>query len=373
MEKIKVLAVQDPAVLAYIDPKYGILKNFPEEVEVQFDVIPWEEYFCNMMKVFQGELEYDIVMIAGHLWLRDFVEKGYIQEIKAYDCEDIFPAIAKEMRWNGKTYLSPSFCDGHMILYRKGIVKKVLGRLPEPVISVDEFRNIAEELYQAGYQTPIALKASSSEIFLDALPYLRSQGIDVYEMQNGNSKCHIEDMKEELKNYISLKKISPKDTHQYGNDEIKQVFLNKQVIMATTWSGQLGAIMQECKEKEDIGFMTLKQAWNVTWSFAINKKSKKKHICEKLLAYLRQKGIDQLVGKCCGSPVRISNYKIGKEGFSWYEVQKTMIEHYAKALEPVPNLIQKNSILYEIIYSVFNGEQELEVALENAQNRIDDL
>lgn len=373
MEKIKILAVQDPAVNVYVDPNYDILKNFPEkDIEVEFNIVPWDKYFDTMIRSFQGEADYDIVMVAGHLWLKDFVEKDYLAEIE-YDFEDILPVIANEMTLEGKTYLSPSFCDGHMIAFRKSILKEVLGKLPNQIINTDEFIQIAQELHKAGYKTPIALKASPSEILLDALPYLRSTGKDIYSIEDGNVKCNISEMKNELEKYVSLKTLSPDDTHNYGNDEIKKVLSNKEVIMATTWSGQLGVVMKDCIEKEDVGFMTFDSAWNVTWSFAVNKMSNKKAQCEKFLAYLRSKEVDKLAGEYCGAPVRKSNYTLGMDQFPWYEVQLKMIEQYAKPFESISKSGEKNAVLYDGIYSVFTGKEEISVAIKDAQNKIDSI
>lgn len=48
---------------------------------------------------FNGEADYDIVMVAGHLWLRDFVEKDYLAELN-YDFEDIVPVDCRdELQW----------------------------------------------------------------------------------------------------------------------------------------------------------------------------------------------------------------------------------------------------------------------------------
>lgn len=373
MEKIKVLAVQDPAVSVYVDENYDILKNFPEkDVEVEFNIVPWDNYFDTMIRSFNGEADYDIVMVAGHLWLRDFVEKGYLAELN-YDFEDILPVIATEMTYDGKTYLSPSFCDGHMVAYRKSVLEKVLGKLPDAVIKTDQFIEIAEKLHKAGYNTPIALKASASEILLDALPYLRNTGKDIYSIQNENAKCHISEMKTELEKYVALRSLSPEDTNTYGNDEIKKVLANKDVVMATTWSGQLGVVMKDCIEKEDMGFMTFESAWNVTWSFAVNKMSSNKALCEKLLAYLRSKEVDKLAGEYCGAPVRKSNYEDGRAKFSWYDVQLKMIEEYASPFEAISNSGDKNAVLYEAIYSVFTEQKDIEEALEEAQCKIDSL
>ena len=77
MEKIKILAVQDPAVSVYVDKNYDILKNFPEKnVEIEFDIVPWDNYFEKMINSFNGDADYDIVMVAGHLWRQGELAQG---------------------------------------------------------------------------------------------------------------------------------------------------------------------------------------------------------------------------------------------------------------------------------------------------------
>ncbi|WP_036931875.1 extracellular solute-binding protein [Proteocatella sphenisci] len=373
MKKIKILAVQDPAVSVYVDSKLDVLKKFPKkDVEVEFDIISWDEYFDTMMKSFQGSADYDIVMIAGHLWLRDFAEKGYLQEIN-YDFEDILPVIAKEMQYKEKTYLSPSFCDGHMIVYRKSAVKQATGKLPGEIMTADEFLDIAEKLHKAGYQRPVALKAAQSEILLDALPYLRSGGKDLYIQTETGIKCNISELENELEKYVSLKKFAPEGTNAYGNDDIKEMLSDKKIVMATTWSGQLGVVMKDCKEKEDMGFATFDTAWNVTWSFAITSVSKNKEDAQALLEYLRSPEIDALAGECSGAPVRKCNYISGADRYPWYKVQLKMIEEYAKPFPAVPEAGEMNGVLYDAIYSAFTGEKSIKQVLSEAQTKTDSI
>lgn len=372
MEKLKVLAVQDPAVSVYVDEAYDILGKFPENIEVEFNIVSWDDYFGTMMDSFEGKADYDIVMIAGHLWLKDFVDRGYLAAIE-YDFEDILPVIAQEMQCDGRTYLSPSFCDGHMIVYRKSMLSSVLDKLPDEVISTDEFIDIAQKLHMAGHDAPIALKASASEILLDAVPFLRSQGKDIYDHNGTETVCNIGKMHNEVEKYMSLRSLAPENTNTYGNDEIKDKIAGKKVAMATTWSGQLGPVMKECIEKEDMGFATFDTSWNVTWSFAITSVSKNKEKAEKLLKYLRSPEIDSLAGECSGAPVRKANYMEGLEKYPWYRVQLRMIEEYAKPFIPVLKAGDKNGILYETMYSIFIDEKNIDVALKEAQVKVDSI
>jgi len=79
MERIRVLAVADPAVYVYADTKFNILNKFKEQtgIQVSFDIVPWADYYSILMNSFK-EYKYDIVMVAGHLWLQNFIDNGYL-------------------------------------------------------------------------------------------------------------------------------------------------------------------------------------------------------------------------------------------------------------------------------------------------------
>ncbi|MDF2878373.1 MAG: extracellular solute-binding protein family 1 [Clostridia bacterium] len=371
MDTLSILAVLDPAVEVYIDKTYNILGQFEDkETQIIFDIVPWENYFSTMMKAFLGNEKYDIVMIAGHLWLADFVAKEYLAPIK-YDFEDILPVIRKEMQYEGTTYLSPSFCDGHMLVYRKSVLKKVLGKLPRDIINVDELIEMASKLKEAGISDILALKAHPSEIFLDALPYLRGKGLDIYSEEKNHVVCNIDKMAEGLEKYLSLRTFAPQDTHTYGNEEIGKIIKEGKAAMAVTWSGQLGVILKECLHKDDLGFATFDTAWNVTWSFGVTKASPNKAKAEAFLKYLRSKEVDWLVGEYSGAPVRKVNYIKGYRKFPWYRAQVKMIEDYAEPFINILNAGEKNNILYEEIFNTFINKKDVYTALLDAKNRID--
>lgn len=373
MVTIKILGVQDPAVYAYVSEKYNILQNFPDKnVKIEFHIVSWEMYFDVMLSSFHGKEEYDIVMVAGHLWLRDFIEKDYLEELK-YNFDDILPNIAKEMMWNNKTYLSPSFCDGHMVVYRKSVLQKILGKLPDTVITTEKLIEIAYQLKQSGYEYPIALKAHHSEIFLDVLSYMRTEETDIYHIVDNQVVCDTDRMIEGLKHYLKMREVAVTDSYQYGNQEIKEAFIKKEIVMAVTWSGQLGELVNEDKDKDDIGFMTLKTAWNVTWSFGINKQSKQKEICNQVLEYFRTKEVDWIVGTHCGAPIRMSSYLRGSKAYEWYLIQLDMIEKYSKRLLSIPKGCEKNAILYEIIHKIFLGKEEIERGIIDIKEKVESL
>ncbi|MFT4143272.1 MAG: extracellular solute-binding protein [Mobilitalea sp.] len=367
---IKVLAVADPAIAVYVDKKLNVLDQFEEEV--QFDVVPWAEYYQTMLEVFAGKAFYDIIMVAGHLWLRDFAEKGYLAPLELEE-EDILPVILQEMRFNNKIYLSPSFCDGHMIVYRKSILKEKYGKLFDNVITPDEYIKAATVLGSNSEMAAAAMKAHPSEIFTDALPFLRMDGTDVYDKESLRVTCNNSEVIRGLENYCELRKYAPIDTDTYGNEQIVDAIWQKKSAMAVTWSGQLGVVYTDsCVEKEDLGFTTFNTAWNVTWSFAISANSQNKEKAEKLLRFLRSPQIDKIAGAHSGAPIRRQSYIDGLSQYPWYECQLSMFDN----AKPIPNIISagnKNNVFYEEITNAFAGKKSAKEAMADAEYRINQI
>ena len=77
--KLRILAVADPAVQGY--PQEKILENAP--LACSMDILPWKEYYPAMMDSFQGRRDYDIVMVAGHLWLKELADQGFLAPVDA--------------------------------------------------------------------------------------------------------------------------------------------------------------------------------------------------------------------------------------------------------------------------------------------------
>ncbi len=368
-EMLKVLAVADPAVESYLDEELGIVKGYGGNVE--FHIVAWADYYPMMMKAFAGEADYDIVMVAGHLWLRDFVEKGYLSELD-FEEEDILPVIAEEMKYKGKAYLSPSFCDGHMILYRKSELFRVLGKTFEHVITPQEYIETAKAYKEACGKQAVAMKADQSEIFTDALPFLRMYGGDVYDSR-GIPVCGKKETVKGLQAYMELKAYAMKDTETFGNGEIASAIRENRAAMAVTWSGQMGEIFKEgCIESSDLGFCTFSTAWNVTWSFGICLSSGKKKAAEEFLKYLRSPEVDQKAGKKSGAPVRRASYLEGAGECPWFPVQQKMME-LAKPLPCLSNAGEKNGVFYAKIFEAFTGKKTAEEAMKEALQNIDSM
>lgn len=373
---LKVLAVADPAVLGYVDKNYEIITKFNGDFNVDFNIVPFAEYYPEMIEAFEGKKEYDVVMVAGHLWLKDFVDKKYLAHVdknysEDYDYNDILTVIREELKIDGVQYLYPSFCDGHVVLYRKSVVEKVLGKLPDKVISTDELIEMAKKCHGYNNMNGIVLKAHESEIFLDFLPYLRNEGVDAIDEVTHTPTFNNEKGVKALEKYISLKEFAPSNTNEFGNDEVRIAFQNKECVFAATWGGQLGVVLGEgCLDVEDIGFAALKTSWNVTWSFGINALSKLKKEANEFLRYITSKEVDRVIGAYAGSPVRKSTYVEDMDKYNWYEMHLDLIENYAKPLPQILKAGDKFGVLYGAISKAFNGKNSIKEALKEAEEQI---
>ncbi len=362
-DMIRVLAVGDPAVKGYIEEKEEIISKF--NGNVAFDIVPWNEYYDKLMDVLQGKTSYDIVMVAGHLWKQDFVDLNYLEPLE-FENEDILPVIAEEMYSDKIPYLSPSFCDGHMIVYRKKEVKEILGKELAEVLTPQEYIEIAKCMNESERQ--IVMKADKSEIFTDAIPFMRMFGGAIYHPITHEIQCDKQEVVDGLEQYCMLKEAAIDGTENCGNEEVVEALKTKKAIMGITWSGQLGVVSNEI-DCEELGFSTLSTAWNVTWSFAISSKSKHVEQSQKLLEYLRSTQVDEIVGRYSGAPVRASSYEKGKDLYPWYSCQLKMINN-AKPLPDLLNAGEKNGILYQEIAEAFVGNKTASEAMKDAQAKI---
>jgi multiple sugar transport system substrate-binding protein len=260
--------------------------------------------------------KYDIVMVAGHLWLYDFVKNGSIKEIGEYsdnyDYQDILQTIRDEIEIDGKKYLFPFFCDGHMLLYRKS----VFGDNLKDTVDIDELIDLVSHS-RVDNSNVFTLKAHVSEIFQDMLPYFRSEGVEPFDAE-GNTYFNNPLGLVALEKYISLKKYCDSGVQNFGNEEVLDQIQKGKCKIGVTWSGQIGQVMNDdCIDSDDIEFASLDTSWNVTWCFGINKFCKDDESAQIFLEYITGKDVDKRVGYYCGNPVRLSSFEAGIDDNKW--------------------------------------------------------
>lgn len=370
MKKISVLAVNDPAVQAYVDQDINIIQEIESalECELAIDIIDFADYYDSLMQAFETG-DYDIVMVAGHLWLASFVEKGYlspidIQPSASYDYEDVLKSIREEMCYKGQQYLLPSFCDGHMVLYRRPAFVQAFNSVVTPM----DIKSTLEKEFDKT-MAPFVLKAHPSEVFLDVLPYFRAYDVEPFDAE-GQPAFNTEAGYQAVKSYKAMLLYCPSDTLSYGNDEVKNAIQQKACVVGITWGGQLGAVMKHpCLDPETISFSVLKKPWNVTWSFGLNRKSQKQDLAVEVMQLLTIKEIDKQVGRICGNPTRYSNFDADRKRYSWYTQVQHMIENYVP-LSSFPQLPEAIGIVTEALTNILEDKVTVEQGLSSADQEI---
>jgi len=368
MKELKVLAVADPAVV-FLKEEKKIFLNFEEKTGIKliFDIKPWAEYYSCLLNSFE-EYKYDIVMVAGHLWLKDFVKNNYLTPIvnsfsKEYDYEDILSSIRNECIINDKIYLVPLFCDGHMFVYRKRKTQQTF----DEKITISQMINAVKE--NKGNENAFTQKAHASEIFLDFLPYLRNRGCEAFD-ENGMMAFNNEHGVNALKDYISMKEYCVEDVENNGNMEVLEDIQKGRCAMGITWGGQLGQVMnKDCVEREDIAFAYFDTSWNVSWSFAINRLCEKEELAMEFFEYITSKEMDEKVGDFSGNPIRKSTYANDDGNHPWYKALIKMVES-AKPLVSLENTGDLIGSATKEIYSAYLGEITPELAIENIYKNI---
>ena len=358
-EKIRILAVADPAVQGYVKGK--VLAEYPGET--QLDILPWSSYYPAMIDALEGRLDYDIVMVAGHLWLKELVDAGYLAEFSGL-ATGFLPGLENDLYYKGKPYLAPSFFDGHILVYRKNAVG---GNWPVRLTPAEYIERL-QRLYEAGKRDFLAIKAHPSEIFTDALPFLRMYGKDVYD-EKGRVQCDSSEVVAGLATYCGLRKYAPEDTGNYGNEEILKKMQKGKAAVAVTWSGQMGILCNEgCYQSEDLGFSVLTTSWNTVWSFGINKRSRQIPACCDFLTYLCSEAVELRVSEVSGTPLHEKFY-VQQPLYPWSQCLQEMVR-LARPLPYMENASAKNAVFYRNIAEAFVGRVSPAEAMAAAKAEI---
>lgn len=354
MDTLRVLAVGDPAISVYTDKSVqGITSQWEDEfnTKVEYEVLPWEQYHLVVETTVKERMEaVDIIMVAGHLWLADFVESEIIIPLPDKLDQDILPNARSESLYKGKEYLVPSFSDGHLVFYRRD----TFGDLPA-VMSPFDMVKAAINVKKDVVAYPLALKAHRSEIFLDFLPYLRAYGEEPFDSE-GRWLANRKAVVDALNYYKGLRSLTPSNVHAYGNEEVCRALQTGEVGMAVSWGGQAGTIMNGFSDavRKQVGFSTLTRPWNVNWSFAITAHSRQKEIAFSYLKHITGNDGDGKIGKLAGSPMRLATYlnKAENQLCPWYPSQLEMLNRAV----PLPTFVGARKtlgVVYEHLYEAF--------------------
>lgn len=342
MRNLRLLLVNDPAAQGYID--CGLIEKFAKEYQVSIDyqIVDWENYMHAYDKIVNGTATYDIFMVAGHLWLPQLLQKNIIEPLTID--QSLFPSpIMNEIAHDGKIYLAPSFSDGHLLVYNKGLLEKYDVIIEKSVLSLSDLKTFVQKLHNNGLAYPISMKSHPSEIVLDCLPYLRSQINQLFDEEGqlivGSDllDCALTSYKEML-NFVD-----PENRH-LDNEGINKALRMGDTAFAITWNGQLGNLFRHGDIKEDeFGYALIEGSWNVIWSLAIAKSSTLKSEAQDFIHFLMTAKHLEDIGDYSGSPM-LKKEKLHLSNHLWYE------EHYQllEIAQPLPSHVNTGKSLEDL-------------------------
>lgn len=361
---IRILAVGDPAVYAYTDSSLGLLGRCERDTghSVRFDILPWAEYGERVFaEAASAEPAYDVVMVAGHLWLPQFVTAGWLAPLDTagplhsadYAPDDVLPGVAAEMRYADTQYLAPSFSDGH-ILYAHGS----LDGLTDETGRGDVARF-------AGSGRSSVVKKAPSEIFLDWLPYLRRFG-GAFLDEQGEPAFNGPAGREAAEAYRELSRRVDAAFAPYGNEEVASAIRDGAVSFGVSWGGQAGQIVTT-ESRKTLEYVTLSDPWNVTWSFGVLAASPHRSAATEVLAVLTDAAADRAVGEYAGSPCRASSYRDPelRARCPWFPAQEDLLRT-ARPLPSRPDLPQLLGPISAALTDIVDGDTDIAGALDAA-------
>lgn len=371
MEERVVLGPDDPALAALAAPL--------SRLGARLEILPWPEYRGRLDAALAApRCPYAALCVPGHVWLPELAPGGgaparladldgleagggpaLAAAAASYEAADLLPAADAEGRRGGRRFMLPLFSDGHLLFYRKDLVR--LGAesgasagpagpaaagpgagaaaaaqpgeaaAATPIVSPLDLPRLAGGLAASlpPGMRPLALKAHQSEIFLDFLPYLRAAGGDIADADGRPAFAGAAGIRA-LELYVGLKALCPEGTGAYGNAEIAAALREGRVAMAVSWGGQAAAVMDpEGPFADRLAAAVLRPAWNATWGLSVPANLPRGEAEESLRLLYEAMGpaADREVARLAGSPVRASSYAPAElSRLPWLAAQRAMLE-----------------------------------------------
>jgi multiple sugar transport system substrate-binding protein len=366
-----ILAPNDPAIAALQEA----FASHPE-VDARVEIIPWENYRETLDACLAApKATHQAVCVPGHIWLPQLAADGLLAPldvpfsnlskavVSAYQPDGIFESVAAECRYNGLPYELPLFTDGHIVFYRSDLIS-----LPD-LVRPSEWHLLLENLKLPKGVSALAMKAHSSEILLDWLPYLWDFGGAVVDVSGKPVFDSVEGVRA-LKYYTSLRRFAPLDSHQYGNGEILAAMCRGKAAVAVSWGGQAAAMFdpQQNPYASKLRTAALACAWNATWGVSLPANQPADVTLRMTEALLRVMGpaCDQAVTRIAGSPVRMVSYSASEKArYPWLASQERLLAD-CRTLPADPTFGPRLGPLYNAVHSAYTGAKSAEEALHEA-------
>jgi multiple sugar transport system substrate-binding protein len=272
-----------------IDILKPILNDFEKEnpnIKVDFMHIP-QNYFQKIHLLFASNTAPDVIFI-NNLYLPLYAD--FLQELEPNG--DYFPQSLEALSYNGKIYAIPRDVSNLVIFYNKDLFNKKGVPYPSPNWTFQDFLNTAKQLTD---DNVFGISFEEEPYFY--LPYLMSNGVDFYTLDNNQAQNAI-NFYADLRNkyHVAPKKV------ESASATMGQMFLQERLGMYLSGRWIVPKLREEATFDWDIAQFPRGSKGSIVQldasGWAVSKSSKHKTEAIKLVNYLSSKESSEKFTQC---------------------------------------------------------------------------
>ena len=314
-DSINVLMVNNPQMidLQQLTAKYFTAKT---GIRVNFTVLPENDVRDKISQEFSSQAglydvatlsNFEIPIYAKAGWMAPM--DGYIKKDKAFDQQDIFPALGQALSADGHVYGEPFYGESSFLMYRKDVLKSKGITMPANP-TWPQVAKIAAEVDKARPgMAGICLRGQPGwgQIFAPLTTVVNTFG-GTWFTKDWRAEVNGPGFTKATKFYVNLvRKHGERGAAQAGFTECLNNLIQGHVAMwydATSAAGSLEAKTSPVRGK--IGYApapvvkTKSAGWLYTWAWAIQAASTHQDAAWKFISWASSKQYEELVGKQVG-------------------------------------------------------------------------
>ncbi len=314
-DSINVLMVNNPQMvdLQKLTPKYFTAKT---GIKVNFTVLPENDVRDKISQEFSSQAglydvatlsNFEIPIYAKAGWMAPMDD--YIKKDKAFDQEDIFPALRKALSANGHVYGQPFYGESSFLMYRKDVLKSKGITMPKNPTWPQVAKIAAEVDGAKPGMAGICLRGQPGwgQIFAPLTTVVNTFG-GTWFTKDWQAEVNGPGFSKATKFYVNLvRKHGERGAAQAGFTECLNNLIQGHVAMwydATSAAGSLEAKTSPVRGK--IGYApapvlkTKSSGWLYTWAWSIQAASTHQDAAWKFISWASSKEYEELVGREIG-------------------------------------------------------------------------
>jgi multiple sugar transport system substrate-binding protein len=368
---------------------FEVSKLFEEKfgIKVEINAIPWSNLHEKIIADLTAKTgTYDIIFIPG-LWSLEFIYADYIEPLNQFwdnpnlpkfDIEDYPASVVNLVSQDGNIYWIPHHGTTQILFYRKDLFEAEGLKPPE---TYDELFEIAAKFTNNpkypdvwGFATTPAQGEFASSTWST---WLWSWGGDYFD-ENWNPIFNNEIGVASLEAYAeAVKKFSPPDSLNWGNDDSGAAFQQGRLAMLQMWP-YLGAAMEDPSQSKvvgKVGYAPLPKKELLfprlgSWGGTISKFSKNKEWAYMWLAFYNSKENTNNILVPSGVAVdRLSTVEELKDKILWQEAVNLSFEH-TKERPGIPEITPIIDVWGLAVSKVVTGQADAKSALDEAAVKV---